>query len=151
MFAALFVFLHTMLRFPQGHILIAEDDEDDQYLLSSAFQKLAGDVELVFVQNGIELLEYFSVYEDGKIESLPVLLIMDLNMPQKNGKETLLELSKKPYFKELTTVVFSTTGNPSEMKYCAEIGVTDFYVKPASYSELLQIVERFLKLASSVK
>lgn len=140
-----------MLRFPQGHILIAEDDEDDQYLLSSAFQKLAGEVELVYVQNGIELLDYFSKYEEGKIANLPVLLIMDLNMPQKNGKETLFELSKKPYFNTLTTVVFSTTGNPSEMKYCAEIGVTDFFVKPASYSELLLMVERFLKLASIAK
>jgi hypothetical protein len=45
MFAALFVFLHTMLRFPQGPIIIAEDDNDNQYLLSSAFQKMAEDVD----------------------------------------------------------------------------------------------------------
>lgn len=140
-----------MLRFPHGHILIAEDDEDDQYLLSSAFSKLAAEVDLVYVQNGIELLDYFSKYDEGKAESLPLLLIMDLNMPQKNGKETLLELSKKPYFDSLTIVIFSTTGNPSEMKYCEEIGVNDFFVKPASYSELLQIVERFIKLASMAK
>lgn len=140
-----------MLRFPQGHILIAEDDEDDQYLLSSAFSKLGAELELVYVQNGIELLEYFSSYEAGKIDQLPLLLIMDLNMPQKDGKEALLELSKKPYFSTLTSVVFSTTGNPTEMKYCEEIGVDEFYVKPASYSELLHIVERFVKLAKSTK
>lgn len=138
-----------MLSYPKGHILIAEDDEDDQYLLSSAFNKIAPDCNLVFVHNGNEILNYFENFESGKQAFLPALVVLDLNMPQRDGKQALVELSKRSYYDELLVVVFSTTGNPNEINFCAELGVHDFFVKPSSYSDLLVIVEKFLKLAKS--
>lgn len=137
-----------MLDVPNGYVLIAEDDEDDQFLLVSAFKKVGGeDIELRFVQNGIELLDYLDKCEIGKLAK-PNLLIMDLNMPKKDGKTTLAELSSRPYFNSIKVVVFSTTGNVSEINYCAEAGIEGFFVKPASYSELLEIVGKFVKLAN---
>ena len=133
-----------------NYILIAEDDEDDQYLLSSAFKELASEIELIFVQNGIELINHFKRVDEGKF-SLPSLLVVDLNMPKKNGKEAIRELISKSYFKHFPTIVFSTTGNEIERTRCAELGVNEYFVKPSNYRTLLQVVSRFQELAQPLK
>jgi CheY-like chemotaxis protein len=129
------------------YILIAEDDEDDQFLLLTAFKEIAKDLELVFVQNGIELLNHFDRHEQGLIPALPALLILDLNMPKKNGKEALETLIKKNYFSNFRTVIFSTTANDLERKRCESLGVKGFYIKPSNYPALISVVKEFVTLA----
>ncbi len=129
------------------YILIAEDDEDDQFLLISAFKEISDDIELVFVENGIELLNYFKKIEDGLVKSLPALLVVDLNMPKKNGKEAIGELMYKDYFRSFPTIVFSTTGNELEKNRCRDLGINDFFVKPSNYDGLLSIVSQFKEMA----
>jgi DNA-binding response OmpR family regulator len=129
------------------YILIAEDDEDDQFLLSSAFREISEGTELIFVENGIELLEYFKRFDEGTVNSLPSLLIVDLNMPKKNGKEAIRELIDKNYFRSFPTIVFSTTGNEIEKSRCRELGIDDFFVKPSNYDSLLSIVTQFKAIA----
>lgn len=129
------------------YILIAEDDEDDQFLLRSAFMEIPGDTQLVFVENGIELLEHFRKFDVGKVSQLPSLLIVDLNMPKKNGKEAIRELLDKNYFRSFKTIIFSTTGNEIEKMKCRDMGINDFFVKPSDYSSLLDVVTEFRKLA----
>lgn len=129
------------------YILIAEDDEDDQFLLASAFKEVANGTELVFVENGIELLEHFKKFDDGQLGHLPALLIVDLNMPKKNGKEAIRELLEKKYFRSFKTIIFSTTGNEIEKTKCRDLGINDFFVKPSDYNTLLHVVAEFRKLA----
>lgn len=128
------------------YILIAEDDEDDQFLLASAFKEISKETELVFVENGIELVDHFRKYDEGII-NLPALLIVDLNMPRKNGKEAIRELMNKTYFRSFKTIVFSTTGNEIEKAKCREMGINDFFVKPSDYTTLLHVVTEFKKMA----
>lgn len=131
----------------QKHILIAEDDLDDQVLLSGAFGKLHSDFELVFVQNGLDLVQHFLKYENGELELLPNLVIMDLNMPKKSGAEALAELFDKAYFKPLQKVMFSTTVSEGDRIFCAQHGVDALFEKPGNYSEFLEVVEHFIALA----
>jgi CheY-like chemotaxis protein len=131
-----------------SYILIAEDDEDDQFLLTSAFKEISKEFELIFVHNGIELLEHFKKVDGGDLLTLPSLLIVDLNMPKKNGKEALEELVHRTYFSNFKTLVFSTTANDLEKKRCNEIGVRDFYVKPSNYKDLLTMVREFAAYAT---
>lgn len=133
----------TMSRY----ILIAEDDEDDQFLLVSAFREISEDTRLVFVENGIELINHFQKFDTGDISTLPSLLIVDLNMPKKNGKEAIRELIGKNYFRSFPTIVFSTTGNEIEKSRCRELGIDDFFVKPSNYESLLSIVSQFNEMA----
>jgi len=133
-----------------NYILIAEDDEDDQYLLSSAFKDLESNIELVFVQNGIELINHFAHVDEGKY-ALPSLMIVDLNMPKKNGKEAIRELLAKTYFRHFPTIIFSTTGNEIERTRCAELGVNEYVVKPSNYRSLLEMVSKFQELAQPLK
>jgi len=129
------------------YILIAEDDEDDQFLVLSAFKETTENLELIFVQNGIELLDYFAKFEQGLIHNLPALVIVDLNMPKKNGKEALEILMKQDYFLGLKTIVFSTTANDLERQRCAALGIKDFFIKPSNYTSLLSIVRQFALFA----
>lgn len=126
-----------------AYILIAEDDEDDQFLLLSAFREVSQDFELIFVKNGIELLEYFTKFDQGIYNLLPSLLIVDLNMPKKNGKEAISELITRDYFTNFKTLVFSTTANEIEIQRCREMGINDFFVKPSNYNALLELVKEF--------
>lgn len=130
-----------------GYILIAEDDEDDQLLLSSAFAELKGRTELKFVENGFELLDHFQKYENGLIKNLPSLLVVDLNMPKKNGREAMAELRQKPYITRFPSVVFSTTGNDMERQRCMALGFSAYFVKPANYTSLVQVASNFCHLA----
>ena len=125
------------------YILIAEDDEDDQFLLRSAFNEISEDIQLVFVENGIELIEHFSKFDRGEINALPCLLIVDLNMPKKNGKEAISELRNRSYFNDFPTIICSTTGNEIEKSRCRELGINNFFVKPSDYRVLLSIVSQF--------
>lgn len=129
------------------YILIAEDDEDDQFLLSSAFKEIDYNLVLVFVTNGIDLINHFIKIDNGIITTLPSLLIVDLNMPKKNGKEAISELSEKEYFKKFNTIIFSTTSNDIEKIKCKSLGVKDFFVKPSNFRELVDLVVVFKSLA----
>ena len=133
----------------KDYILIAEDDEDDQFLLRSAFDEVKCNVDLVFVNNGIDLLNHFRKIENGNIPSFPLLLVVDLNMPKKNGKEAITELSAKSYFQDFSTIIFSTTSNDAEKNKCRELGVSGFYVKPSNYKDLIEVVNTFKTLALS--
>jgi CheY-like chemotaxis protein len=131
------------------YILIAEDDEDDQFLLRSAFSEIDYNIDLVFVNNGIDLLNHFKEIDNGTISKLPLLLVVDLNMPKKNGKEAIRELSVKRYFKDFSTIIFSTTSNDAEKNKCKELGVNDFFVKPSNYKDLIEVVSTFKTMALS--
>jgi len=131
----------------KDYILIAEDDEDDQFLLKSAFNEINYSIDLIFVSNGIDLLNHFKKFDDGTISKLPSLLVVDLNMPKKNGKEAIKELSVKEYFKDFSTIIFSTTSNDAEKNKCKELGVNDFFVKPSNYKDLIKVVSTFKLLA----
>ncbi len=132
------------------YILIAEDDEDDQLLLTSAFSEVQTSAKLVFVENGIELLDHFRSFDEGGVRELPALLIVDLNMPKKNGREAIRELVQKEYFRKFPTIIFSTTGNELERERCRQLGITDFFVKPSNFQRLKQMVTQFKDMAFPV-
>jgi CheY-like chemotaxis protein len=128
------------------YFIIAEDDEDDRFLLKSAFAESGNTAELVFVSDGLELVTIFKKIDAGTM-SVPSLLIVDLNMPKKNGREAISEINEKPFFKTFPTVIFSTSDNLLEREKCRSLGIDNFFVKPPSYSKLLEMVTEFIKLA----
>lgn len=115
--------------------------------MKSAFGEIDCDIDLLFVNNGIDLLNHFREFDNGTISRLPLLLVVDLNMPKKNGKEAIRELSARSYFRDFTTIVFSTTSNDAEKNRCRELGVNDFFVKPSNYKDLIEVVNTFKTLA----
>ncbi len=122
-------------------ILIAEDDADDRFLLQAAFEENGFDDRLQFVENGVEMLEFLQARkQNGLPATLPRFILMDLNMPKKDGREVLGELKQHPDLKNIPVVVFSTTNNEQEMRRCYELGANSYITKPNSFESLLKTV-----------
>lgn len=125
-------------------ILIAEDDADDRYLLQTAFSEIGFPERIDFVENGIEVLNYLdNIYTSNDMEekALPGFILLDLNMPKKDGREVLKELKQHPVFKKIPVIVFTTTKNEIEIRRCYELGANSYVVKPISFDALLKVVE----------
>ncbi len=124
----------------ESFILIADDDADDRFLLKTAFEENGFDDELQFVENGVELMEFLQTKRRQGLSGLPRFILMDLNMPKKDGREVLTELKQHPVYKNIPIVVFSTTNNEQEMRRCYELGANSYITKPNSFESLLKTV-----------
>lgn len=122
-------------------ILVAEDDPDDQILLRDAFEERLADCKLCFVSNGVELMDRLKHRTSKADPVLPDLLLMDLNMPLKDGRQSLREIRANPGLRDLPTVVMTTSKSDEDRSYCLSHGADAYIVKPASYTDLLDIVD----------
>lgn len=134
------------------YILVAEDDPDDRMLLQSAFTDKVLPEKLEFVENGSELLHYLQSIAGGTDtgKNYPGVIMLDLNMPKKNGRETLTEIKLHPLFKRIPVIVFTTTRSESEIKRCYELGANTYIVKPHNYDDLLNVISEIRKYWFSV-
>src|ERR1035437_4418011 len=102
-------------------ILIAEDDADDRFLLQSAFEENRFNDKLHFVENGVELIDYLNTFilnDTGA--KVPHFILLDLNMPKKDGREVLKEIKQNPVLKRIPVIILSTTNNEQDMRRCYE-------------------------------
>lgn len=122
-------------------ILIAEDDADDRFLLQSAFEENGYTDVLYFVENGVELIEYLQKLINGaKDLKAPKFILLDLNMPKKDGREVLKEIKQNDSLKRIPVIIFSTTNNEQEMRRCYELGANSYITKPNSFENLIKTV-----------
>lgn len=122
-------------------LLIAEDDADDRFLFETAFSEKGYPEQLVFVENGVELSEFLHRIEAGGSGNYPACILLDLNMPRKDGREALKELKQHAVFRKIPVIVFTTTKNEMEISRCYELGANTYIVKPVSFDGLLKVVE----------
>lgn len=118
------------------HILVAEDDPDDKLLLKEAFQEAGGANDLVFVDNGQELIDHLL---DSPRSALPGLILLDLNMPKKNGMEALKEIKADPHLRKIPVIVLTTSNMPEDINNTYGYGVNAFINKPTSYNGMVAI------------
>lgn len=124
------------------YILIAEDDADDRFLLKTAFDESGYPYLLKFVENGVELLRHLrEINERRTDEDLPGFILLDLNMPKKDGREVLKELKENKSLKKIPVIIFTTTKNENEISRCYELGANSYVVKPLVYDELVKIIK----------
>lgn len=122
------------------YILIAEDDTDDRFLLETAFSECGFQDPILFVQDGVELMDHLVHAQRNNGNRQPALILLDLNMPKKDGREVLKQIKDDPELKKIPIVVFTTTRNEHDIKRCYELGANSYVVKPVSYDELLKVV-----------
>lgn len=125
------------MSYADFYILIAEDDADDRFLLQAAFTENGFKERLEFVENGMEVLEYLQKLET---RPYPRFILLDLNMPKKNGREVLKELKEEQSYCHIPVIIFSTTCNEQEIKRCEELGANGYFTKPNNFEKLLQAV-----------
>lgn len=130
---------------PNPVILIAEDDPDDQLMLQDAFEETCEHCQLQFVCDGVELMDFLRGDPGAATPmaggALPNLLLLDLNMPLKDGRQSLVEIRTEPALQKLPTVILTTSKNDEDRAFCLAQGANDYIVKPSRYTELLDIVK----------
>jgi CheY-like chemotaxis protein len=134
-------------------VLMAEDDPDDRFLLEQAFSELKSNGEMRFVEDGEQLMHYLlrqEKYIDSELCPRPTLILLDLNMPKKDGRQALREIKSEPSLAEIPVVVWTTSDLEEDMAYCRKAGADSYITKPTSYSELMEAIRdigrRYLSL-----
>ncbi len=125
-------------------ILMADDDPDDQLLTRDALEEseLGGD--LRFVGNGEELLDY--LLQRGKFEQpakapRPGLILLDLTMPQKDGREALREIKGNPDLRRIPVVVLTTSKADTDIGMLYDLGANSFITKPFQFEALVNVMK----------
>ena len=127
--------------------MIAEDDLDDQLLLKNAFVENGGNQELHFVGDGVDLLYYLNNVQQGSHgkEDYPDFIMLDLNMPRKNGREALQDIKQHPVFRKIPVIIYTTTTDEQEIRRCYELGANTYIVKPTNFESMVRIVNTVLR------
>jgi CheY-like chemotaxis protein len=124
-------------------VLVADDDADDCLLIKDALIDNGLDWDALFVGDGIELMEYLEDCDRrGKrsIDCIPNLIILDLNMPRKGGREALREICVNTRFNKIPIVILTTSDEPHDMELCSSLGARRFITKPTMYTDWLEKV-----------
>lgn len=124
-------------------VLYAEDDADDKTWITEACQTISVPFIVDFVENGKEVLRYLSSLS-GK--EPPSLIVLDLNMPELDGKQTLKQLKTNPVFEKIPVVIVSTSSNKMDREVCHRLGAIAFLVKPFSQNGWQNIIQQLMPL-----
>lgn len=130
-------------------ILMADDDDDDFILTRKALEESKLLNSLCRVKDGEELMDYLKcrgnfVSEAGKDLrdcGRPGVILLDLNMPRKDGREALKEIKSDPELKDIPVVVFTTSKAEEDIYRSYQLGVNSFITKPVTFEGLLQVIQ----------
>jgi CheY-like chemotaxis protein len=125
-------------------ILMADDDADDRLLAQDALKDSGLDAEVRFVEDGVELLDYLhrrNKYSDVASSPRPSLIILDLNMPRKDGREALQEIKADSELRKIPVVVLTTSTAGPDVSRVYELGANSFISKPVAYNSLVGLIK----------
>lgn len=125
-------------------ILMADDDADDRLMTKEAFEesRLAND--LRFVEDGVELMDYLQrrgKYSDPATSPRPGLILLDLNMPKKDGREALKEIKADPNLKCIRIVVLTTSKAEEDIYRTYNLGAASFITKPVTFAGMAEVIK----------
>lgn len=133
---------------PAGHILVAEDDTTDAFFLQRAFNRAGVTVNLHFVRDGQEVVDYLDgkgAFADRGAHPLPEVLLLDLKMPRLDGFDVLAWIRKQPALSRLEVVIFTSSGERKDVSRAYGLGAHAYVVKPHSVEELNALVGQLKK------
>lgn len=125
-------------------ILLADDDPDDRKLTHDAFMENRLANEFHAVEDGEELMEYLhrrGKYAKLRGEPLPGLILLDLNMPRKDGREALKEIKADPELRRIPIVVLTTSKAEEDIVRSYDLGVNSYVTKPVTFKSLVELIK----------
>ena len=129
-------------------ILIADDDAEDRMLLKEALEENRLKNSLQFVENGEELMDYLQhrgKFSDKDKYPAPGLILLDLNMPKKDGREALKEIKADPHLRLIPVVVLTTSKAEEDILKTYDLGVSSFITKPVTFASLVDVMKTLSK------
>jgi CheY-like chemotaxis protein len=125
-------------------ILIADDDPDDRVMIKEAFEENLLLNELYFVEDGEELMNYLNrsgKYSDVSAYPLPGLILLDLNMPRKDGREALEEIKNNSTLSHIPIIILTTSKTEEDIIKSYNLGVNCFITKPVKFVDLVKVTK----------
>ena len=122
-------------------IVCVDDDTDDLSFLTDAILELDPSFEVIEFKNGVEAIDYLSTAKET--DNLPCLILLDMNMPLLDGKQTLEKIRTDLRLDRLPVVIFTSSENPNDKMLFKQKGV-DMFTKPFTVTELHGLVQKFL-------
>ena len=125
------------------NILLADDDPDDRFMTCEAIARTLGKGHVQCVEDGEELLDFLhgrGSYSDRKTV-IPDIILMDLNMPRKNGLEALKEIKSEPHLRHIPIIILTTSKEQEDIYRTYDLGVNSFIAKPISYETLVNTMK----------
>ena len=125
-------------------ILIADDDADDRMMIRDALEesRLANDIR--FVEDGEELLDYLEhrgKFVDAAVSPRPGIILLDLNMPRKDGREALKEIKSNRDLWSIPVIVLTTSQAEEDIYRTYDLGVNSFITKPVRFDALVEVMK----------
>lgn len=124
-------------------ILCVDDDQDDRYLFCEAVKTIAPSIVILEAKNGKEALKI--LHEAAVHKDLPCMVVLDLNMPGMNGKETLEKIRNEPTLQQIPVKVLTSSQNPNDKIFLRNWGV-EMITKPTNFKLLSHVIEGFIHL-----
>ena len=125
-------------------ILMADDDAEDCLLLRDALCECEPQVDLRFVRDGEEMLDYLNrrgEYVDRRSAPTPDLILMDLKMPRMDGREAIRALKSDARLRRIPVIALTTSTAQDDVTACYDLGVNSYIPKPVTYRALVDIVQ----------
>ena len=126
-------------------VLMADDDTEDCLLATEAFAETGAKAAFSCVEDGEELMDYLSVNSHPESKGLPALILLDLNMPRKDGREALLEIKSKPALQHIPIVILTTSQKQRDIDFTKEAGAKAFVTKPATFAKWVEIMKSLVE------
>jgi chemotaxis family two-component system response regulator Rcp1 len=135
--------MQKMQKIVEKHqtILLVEDNKADIYLIKEAFKTSLLLHQIITVRDGIAALAYLSQSGEYLQAPLPDLILLDLNLPKKDGKEVLAEIKSHPKLKNIPIIVLTTAKNEQDILQNYDLETTHYITKSRNLDQLFQIVK----------
>lgn len=121
-------------------ILYADDDCDDHFFLRESLTTTGLPADIIYLTDGDQVIRYLEKNGDA----LPSLIVLDLNMPRLNGKQTLERLKKDDRFSDIPVIILSTSNNKMDKEFCTSRGAASYLVKPGHFEGYQEVVRNFV-------
>jgi CheY-like chemotaxis protein len=133
----------------QRVVLMADDDPEDCMVATEAFRESGAKASFSCVIDGVELIDYLSKHSRSTMKNLPNLILLDLNMPRKDGRKALVEIKSEPSLQSIPIVILTTSEEQRDIAFILKAGADAFITKPARYDDwvlmMKSLAESWLK------
>ena len=121
-------------------ILYADDDCDDHFFLRESITTSGLPADIVYLTDGDQVIRYLEHNDDV----LPSLIVLDLNMPRLNGKQTLERLKNDQRYSDIPVIILSTSNSKMDREFCTSRGAASYLVKPGHFDGYREVVRNFM-------
>ena len=115
-----------------SNLVLADDDQDDVEFFQEAVEITCPRIKLSVANNGTQLLDILKLKK-------PDAIVLDLNMPEKSGKECLIEIKANERLSDIPVIIFSTSNSARDIDFCLKNGASYYYVKPKTFRGMMHV------------